>query len=63
MDGEHHQLNRPELEQTLGDGEDREACQATVHRVAKSGHELETEQRLLYKVKESVSCSVMSESV
>ena len=77
MDGQHHQLNGPELEQTLGDSEDREACQATVHRVAKnqawlraavhwiakSGHDLETEQRLLHKAKESVSCSVMSESL
>ena len=62
MDGEHHQRNGPELEQTLGDTEHREACQAIVHRVAKSGHDLEIE-RLLYKVKESVSRSVMSESV
>ena len=36
MDGQHHQLNRPELEQTLGDSEDREACQATAHEVAKN---------------------------
>ena len=36
MDGQHHQLNRPELEQTLGDSEDREACQATVQQVAKN---------------------------
>ena len=31
----HHQLNRHEIKQTPGDGEDREAWHAEVHGVAK----------------------------
>ena len=36
----HHRFNRCEFEQTLGDGEDREARHAIVHGVAKSWTQL-----------------------
>ena len=40
MVGWHHGLNGHEFEQTLGDGEGREAWFAEVHRVAKSQTQL-----------------------
>ena len=40
MVGWHHGLNGHEFEQTLGDGEGREAWCAEVHRVAKSQTQL-----------------------
>ena len=33
---QHHQLNRHEFQQTLGDSGDREPWRATIHEVAKS---------------------------
>ena len=36
MVGWHHRLNGHEFDQALGDGEDREAWHAAVHRVAES---------------------------
>ena len=36
MAGWHHQQNRRKFEQTLGDGEDREAWCPAIHGVAKS---------------------------
>ena len=36
MVGWHHRLNGHEFDQALGDGEDREAWHASVHRVAES---------------------------
>ena len=40
MVGWHHQLNGHEFEQAQGNGEDREACHAAVHGVAKSQTQL-----------------------
>ena len=42
---QHHQLNGCEFEQTPGDSEDRGVQRATVHGVAKSRHDIGTEQK------------------
>ena len=47
MSGWHHQINGYESEQALGDGEDREAWCAAIHRVTRVGHDLATEQQSL----------------
>ena len=44
MVGRHHQLNELELEQTLGDSEDREAWCAAMGS-QRFGHDLATEQQ------------------
>ena len=50
MAGQHHWCNGHELGQTSGDGEDREACRAAAHGVAKSQTRLGNTATLFFQI-------------